>query len=369
MANPDHGARDFDHLLRKIGFDIRVTGRRLVGSWLTGHLTMPHRLTSAIEWGLARVNRNIPEALRSGHDPATLVVGQKPVGATVSARLDMTPTLRRGIEWFPESYRSEFDRLAAWQQRFAGHKPPPDLSLVRRRLQACTSAMVLSPHPDDELIGCGGVLLGMIERRVHVAVIQMTDGADTAALHQADERTKRTVRIKEARRVAAAMGVADLLCLNVPNNALADATGVVPRLRDAIIKHRPQIVFVPFINDQHPDHAAANRHLQRTLEDMPQSYQPLILAYEVWSLTPSHLVVPIDRFVGRKLDLLMGYPTPMRVVDYIWHCQLRDGHHSRVYLNRNGYAESFLALERDGYVSLIRTHGHLLSTPEPHAYA
>ncbi len=363
-TNPCHQAREFDHLLRKIGFDMHTTGRRRVGSWLIGRLTMPHRLSSAIEWGLERVNRGIPEALRRNHDPAVLVIGQKPPGATVSARLDTTPTLHRGIEWFPESYRSEFDRLATWQQHFADQQRPPDPSTANRRLQECTSAMVLSPHPDDELIGCGGVVLGMIERGARVTVIQMTDGADSAALQDADERIKRTVRCEEARRVAGDMGVTDLLCFNVANSALTDSPDVVAKLRDAMTNRQPQVVFVPFINDSHVDHVAANHILERALEGMPRSYQPLILSYEVWSLTPNHLVVPIDRFVGRKLDLLMGYPTPMRVVDYIWHCQVRDGHHSRAYLNRDGYAESFLALERDQYVRLIQHHRRIPRQPD-----
>jgi len=52
----------------------------------------------------------------------------------------------------------------------------------------------------------------------------------------------------------------------------------------------------------------------------------------------------------------MLYPTPMRVVDYIWHCQIRDGHHSRAYLHRDGYAEAYLALDCPTFRRLVAAH-------------
>ena len=42
---------------------------------------------------------------------------------------------------------------------------------------AIGSLMVLAPHPDDEVFGCGGVLALAVAQQVRTQVIVLTDGA------------------------------------------------------------------------------------------------------------------------------------------------------------------------------------------------
>jgi len=285
-----------------------------------------------------------------------LVVAHKPAHAGRSARLDFTPTLNEGIDGFQTFYAGEFERLSHWEATHGRYLPTLNPAEAERRLARAKSALVLSPHPDDEVIGCGGTLLQMLERGVRVHVIQMTDGSASQALRDEDEHTRRTIRAAEARRVAQAMGFTQLTFLNARNGRLDESPPYVEGVRRAMDDMQPEIVFVPFINDRHPDHVAANLILDAALDGAESSFDPLVFSYEVWSLVPRHVAQPIDDVMQRKLDLLMLYPTPMRVVDYIRHCQVRDGRHARRCLGRDGYAEAFLALSRDGYRELLRAH-------------
>ena len=74
------------------------------------------------------------------------------------------------------------------------------------RLASCPDGdrlLVFAPHPDDEIIGCGGVLLNAIEAGRDVQVVYVTDGT-TPKLH-GDER----------RRVVAQDGTVEVLGDNV----------------------------------------------------------------------------------------------------------------------------------------------------------
>ena len=57
------------------------------------------------------------------------------------------------------------------------------------------NVLVLSPHPDDELIGCGGTVTRLMTQGARVTVIQATDGCDAASLVHATEGERRSIRL------------------------------------------------------------------------------------------------------------------------------------------------------------------------------
>lgn len=368
FASRAYTPSELNRQMCEIGFDLVAcrTHRRFMRE--TDGRPLPRRLAAALDWGLERVNRGAGVAFLKIRGGRCLAIGRKPVHSTGAARSDVTPTLTQSIDRFRTFYASEFNRLRSWRhERFIGRPLLPPAA-VHDALDRCRSLLVLSPHPDDELIGCGGVMLDIASRGGRVDVMQLTDGAQCQALRDADEHTRRTVRSDEARDVARRMGVTRITFLDAPNGRLDDSAARVRLVRNELNRTRPQIICVPFINDKHADHVAANLLLSSALAAPDDDYTPLILAYEVWSLVPPHVARPIDTFMHRKLDLLMHYPTPMKVVDYIWHCQVRDGHHSRQYLHQTGFAETFLAMTRSDYRQLVESHRHsveLTASAEP----
>ena len=343
-------------MLGRIGFDIVRAESHGLERLRIGPLNMPSAMTQAVERGIERANRSArPSILRERGDQY-VVLASKPPGSGVAACLKGNAALRRGIEGFEESHQSETRRLAEWQTTFGEQWGALPGAHIEQIIREARSAVVLSPHPDDELIGCGGLLLELIAGGVKVHIVQLTDGAESEALRDADEPRRRTVRVVEARRVAEAMGVDRLTCLNAPNGHLNAFAPYVEPVQRLLRESPPDLVFVPFVNDRHPDHVAANLLLDSALRGLSGMGSPLVLAYEVGWPVPPHYVHPTDSFVQLKLDLLMMYPTPMCVVDYIWHCQVRDGHHSRRHLGREGYAEAYLAMECGLFHRLIEAH-------------
>ncbi|PAP81743.1 hypothetical protein B1759_10650 [Rubrivirga sp. SAORIC476] len=145
--------------------------------------------------------------------------------------------------------------------------------------------VVLAPHPDDESLGCGGLLARLAAHGVPARVVVVTDGAQShpGSAAYPPERL-RALREAEARAAVAALGVDDIVFLGHPDCGLpvpgsAPFEAAAERLAEAL--GRAETVLVPWRRDPHCDHvgtwalaaAAATR-----LDDPPRWIE-----YPVWA--------------------------------------------------------------------------------------
>ena len=96
--------------------------------------------------------------------------------------------------------------------------------------------LILAPHPDDEVIGCGGVAVQNLREGRKVRVVVATDGAE-ADTSVADRDAYRTSREEESRRALAMPGVFSgwiaAVTTRIPSSASASqrATPAPPAIR------------------------------------------------------------------------------------------------------------------------------------------
>ena len=92
--------------------------------------------------------------------------------------------------------------------------------------------LVISPHPDDEAIGCGGVLCEHVAHEDDVWVVFLTSG-EKGGHGRSEEETAR-LREEEAQAAAAIMGYERLEFWRLPDGALQATGAVVERLRKTV---------------------------------------------------------------------------------------------------------------------------------------
>ncbi len=113
-----------------------------------------------------------------------------------------------------------------------------------------SSILVIAPHPDDEVLGCGGTIARFAGGGHEVTVAIVTRGTPLFPAAQV-----RQVRA-EARRASRSLGVRSLRFLNLPVTTLH----LIPehKLNTAFCRlvneTRPDIAFLPFAGDRHEDH-------------------------------------------------------------------------------------------------------------------
>jgi len=214
--------------------------------------------------------------------------------------------------------------------------------------------LVLAPHPDDELIGCGGTLCRLVAAQAEVSIIQATDGSRLESLRDLPQARRKTVRLEEAKRVAAALR-ARLVLWRQEDARLSCSPGTIAKLARALGKLRPTHVFTPFLGDMHHDHATLSRILGAALGVAGMA--PQVLQYEVWGLVPANVYCDITDQAQTLERLLLLYERAMRVDDFVHFCESRNLARALELTGRPAYVEAFLATSSAEYRRLAERTG------------
>jgi LmbE family N-acetylglucosaminyl deacetylase len=175
--------------------------------------------------------------------------------------------------------------------------------------------LVLAPHPDDETIGCGGAILLHRRRGDEVKVVFVTDGAAGDPRRFYRGRDYVAVRRREARRAARVLGVGSLEFWKHPDGALAGSPGLPGQLKDLLSRERPDIVYLPFAGDAHPDHQALAKAYKKAVGRSRS--RALECRYEIWSMMRRVRVADISAVFEKKLEALRQYRSQLRCCDYL----------------------------------------------------
>lgn len=107
--------------------------------------------------------------------------------------------------------------------------------------------LVITPHPDDDIVGCGGALAFLSGHRNRLIVVFLTAGEKGTFDPSAQVETIRRTRMQEAASAYKTLGFpdAELVWLKYPDGELdfAPLREIRIRLTEIIRKRRPDVVF------------------------------------------------------------------------------------------------------------------------------
>jgi LmbE family N-acetylglucosaminyl deacetylase len=142
--------------------------------------------------------------------------------------------------------------------------------------------LVISPHPDDEAIGCGGTLRRHAGAGDDVRVVFLTSG-EHGCRGRPPEETAR-LREREAASAAAVLGVAVIDFWRQPDGACRATRPLTERLRTVLTAFQPEVIYVPHEGEAHPDHRAAVRLVRAARSALPPRVtRPDVFMFEVWT--------------------------------------------------------------------------------------
>ena len=180
-------------------------------------------------------------------------------------------------------WQAALDSLPRWDDLLAAD--------VRR-------AVVVSPHPDDETLGAGGLIAALREAKIEVILVAVTDGENAyeGVTGLGD------VRAVEQVNAARQLGVDnELVRLHLTDGEVAAQEEKLERqLGDLLDSHT--LLVAPWTGDFHPDHEACGRAAQRAA----QRTGAKLIFYFFWTW---HRATP---------DLLEGLPLRRLVLKTEW---------------------------------------------------
>ena len=290
---------------------------------------------------------------RSGSN--IISVAQKPLTPEKHEHMNNNELSTFCIE-FEQRYQREFIKLSNWKKN-NGHFLIDQELVSHSSIDHLKKVMVIAPHPDDELIGCGGFLIKKKNEGSQVGIIYLTDGRSTSGWKNAPTEILNTPRYQEARNVCNSLKIDMTSYLEGISGHLKANQLLVGSVRNFINEFSPKVILIPFINDPHADHIESNKILASALKKSRVALNEIkIFSYEVWSLVPANVYYKIDKFSNQKSNELMKYKTAMQVVDYKRNCFERSLYHG---ISQNGFMsnmEAFYCINGATYLDLIAKH-------------
>jgi len=186
------------------------------------------------------------------------------------------------------------------------------------------STVVVVPHPDDEALGCGGLLTLLRQAGQPVAAVLVSDGSMSHPDSQLFSPTaRRAVREAEFRHALTLLGFAETepLLLGLPDGRVPGSaaepgfSAAVTQLQAFLGQHAAATVLVPWRRDPHPDHRATSRLVAAALAEMPRP--PRRLEYVVWAwerAAPDDLPTAADGVQGFRLNIDAGLAQKQRAI-------------------------------------------------------
>jgi LmbE family N-acetylglucosaminyl deacetylase len=251
--------------------------------------------------------------------------------------------------------------LRAWTMFDVPDSPPEVIDSFDE-----SRVMVLAPHMDDEVVGCGGTLRRHAQAGARITVVFLTDGSSSdpqLALGRGGSDAKIQVaraelcaqRKQEAGEAARILGYDDLVFLDRPDGSLEVDDALICEVADLIAQREPQIIYYPCMLELHPDHWQASRLLAKLVDNgsCPALANIRCRGYEAWTpLLPNRLVDISDVF-DVKLEALRVFSSQLQHVDYLrtttglntYRSVTRDG---------KGYWEAYFESSAAQHAELVR---------------
>jgi LmbE family N-acetylglucosaminyl deacetylase len=205
------------------------------------------------------------------------------------------------------------------------------------------TAVVVAPHPDDEIIGCGGAMAMHRARGDRVVILHVTGGeeGDPGSLEQDDLVA---VRLREAREAAAELDVHEIVTLGQPDGSVQPTAALISRLEEDLVKLAPAVVYAPSPLECHPDHLATCWLAAHALAATPFSAR--LCMYEINHPTLASWLLDVTPYMDRKREALARFVSQQRYQDIIGKCMA--GAYARtvnIAIPGIDYAEAFLEID------------------------
>jgi N-acetylglucosamine malate deacetylase 1 len=219
------------------------------------------------------------------------------------------------------------------------HRMPVKLRAIEKR-----RALVVAPHPDDEVIAVGGNLA--LHQHLGSEVLTLFITLDAPATPGA-----LVIRKGEAERAARLLGF-DHRFLAFPDGSVSLHEPAVTRLiADAICSFRPEVIYCPFPGDHHRDHQSASACTGAAVA--ATRYKGEVWCYELWSCLWPNICVDISSVVDTKREAINCYASQVAYVNYV---------EGALGLNRYrglklavDYAEALFASDSQTFIDVCRT--------------
>jgi bacillithiol biosynthesis deacetylase BshB1 len=170
-------------------------------------------------------------------------------------------------------------------------------------------ALFFDAHPDDIELSCGGTIVNFAAHGLRVGIVDLTSG-------EMGTRGTPQTRKREAAASAKILGAAFREQLDFGDGGLRTGRAEELQIIEVVRKYRPSVVFAPWPDERHPDHARAGRLITeasfyaglRALEAGGKAHRPQVTIYYMQNyVLPPSFVVDVGKSWKTKMRAVAAF--------------------------------------------------------------
>jgi glycosyltransferase involved in cell wall biosynthesis/LmbE family N-acetylglucosaminyl deacetylase len=165
--------------------------------------------------------------------------------------------------------------------------------------------LVFAPHPDDETFGMGGTIARATRAGIAVYVVVLTDG------QQAGDANTRRHEAQEAGRI---LELTNIYFWGLPDRRLHRATDMESRVLKILKSVKPRVVFLPSLQEFHPDHRTATLKIWLALQK--SDYLGQLWTYEIARQAEANRLIDITKVIPIKQEAMRCYKSQLALNNY-----------------------------------------------------
>lgn len=212
--------------------------------------------------------------------------------------------------------------------------------------------LIISPHGDDEVLGCGGTINKLSSNGNKVYVLVVTNS------HKGNPKLYSETFLKKIRNETIIankfLGVKEVFFFDFPVNNLnkIDYSLIIDVIKKIIIKIKPNQIYIPHGNDIHNDHKIVNHCSLVAARPINNKYLVNILEYETLSETewsenykfiPNYFNVLTKKNLDAKINSMKKYKSQLKKLPHPRSIDvIKSLAHLRGSSIGNNYAEAFI---------------------------
>ena len=190
--------------------------------------------------------------------------------------------------------------------------------------------LAIGAHPDDVEIGMGGTIANYANKGFKIGICDLT---------MAELSSNGTVAIRqdEAKLAGEILGITKRIQLSLPDRGLYITESAIQSIVTIIREYRPEIVFVPYFEDRHPDHGQCSRLVEEAVFsagirkykdelDQPSHKVQTIYYYMINGFHQPDFVIDISDTIDKKLESLRAYASQFEKTEISANTPLTNGY-------------------------------------------
>ncbi|MCX6806994.1 MAG: PIG-L family deacetylase [Candidatus Berkelbacteria bacterium] len=216
-----------------------------------------------------------------------------------------------------------------------------DLALKVLKKPEGKKILVLSPHPDDDVFGCGGTL-ALYPKTAEITSIYFSNGSRDNIESKGENEAKASGKI---------LNLSEQIFLKLPDGEFSASDVNLAKFLYYLKKSDPDVVYLPFFLDPNPDHQEVCRFVYKACQRFKKELK--LYSFEIWNPLFPNRLIDIKRSVKTKIAAIRAHKSQLQSRDYEKAILGLNQYRGQV-MDVSEFAEAFYTCDKEKWLDLFQ---------------